>query len=269
MIRIHPVRDISGTDILRGNFFSSCTLKVSGMATAQYQRFDGHVFVVRYYENEHPCNSELHSSNLVETLGNMPELTPDLLAALRHFNHAPAEENVAEMIANCTLSFAFVIAGQGPKAFGMPEMFAPSQYLRHHGVVEKTSIMITDGRYSGVTKGACVGHMVPEVFEGGGIGTLANGDLLWVRLSEKRIDLLDRDAFLRGELHTLPAPLFDERRELIAARQRRMEARQEQIAACSLMDNVSTAEYGVVPMAVHRRAKLPWRNRPADNNRRD
>jgi hypothetical protein len=64
-------------------------------------------------------------------------------------------------------------------------------------------------------------------------------------------------------------PLFDERRELIAARQRRMEARQEQIAACSLMDNVSTAEYGVVPMAVHRRAKLPWRNRPADNNRRD
>ena len=269
VIRIHPVRDISGTDILRGNFFSSCTLKVSGMATAQYQRFDGHVFVVRYYENEHPCNSELHSCNLVETLGNMPELTPDLLAALRRFNHAPAEENVAEMIANGTLSFAFVIAGQGPKAFGMPEMFAPSQYLRHHGVVEKTSIMITDGRYSGVTKGACVGHMVPEAFEGGGIGTLANGDLLWVRLSEKRIDLLDRDAFLRGELHTLPAPLFDERRELIAARQRRMEARQEQIAACSLMDNVSTAEYGVVPMAVHRRAKLPWRNRPADNNRRD
>ena len=111
--------------------------------------------------------------------------------------------------------------------------------------------------------------MVPEAFEGGGIGTLANGDLLWVRLSEKSIDLLDRDAFLRGELHTLPVPLFDERRELIAARQRRMEARQEQIAACSLMDNVSTAEYGVVPMAVHRRAKLPWRNRPADNNRRD
>ena len=259
VIRIHPVRDISGTDILRGNFFSSCTLKVAGMSTEQYQRFDGHVFVVRYYENEHPCNSELHSNDLVATLGAMPELTPDLLAALRRFNHAPAEENVTEMIADGSLSFAFVIAGQGPKAFGMPEMFAPSQYLRHHGVVEKTSIMMTDGRYSGVTKGACVGHMVPEAFEGGGIGSLVNGDLLWVRLSEKRIDILDRQAFLNGELRPLAAPPFDERRELIAARQSRMEARQEQVAACSLMDNVSTAEYGVVPMAVHRRAKLRWR----------
>ncbi|SDG89197.1 dihydroxy-acid dehydratase [Propionivibrio dicarboxylicus] len=259
VIRIHPIRDISGTDILRGNFFSSCTLKVSGMATAQYECFNDHVFVVRYYENEHPCNDELHSGNLVDTLAEMPELTPELLAALRRHNHAPADEDIRTMIERGTLSFAFVIAGQGPKAFGMPEMFAPSQYLRHHGVVEKTSIMMTDGRYSGVTKGACVGHTVPEAFEGGGIGALMNGDLLWVRLSDKRIDLLDRQAFLRGELVPLAAPPFDTRRALMDERRARMEKRQAQIAACSLLDSVSTAEYGVVPMAVHRRATLPWR----------
>ena len=165
VIRIKPIRDISGTDIMRGNFFSSCTLKVAGMSTDSYNRFNGKVFLVRYYENETQCNQELRSSSLEETLSQMPELTPELLSALRKFNDAPADQDILTMINNGTLAFAFVIAGQGPKAFGMPEMFAPSQYLRHHGVVERTSMMITDGRYSGVTKGACVGHMVPEAFE--------------------------------------------------------------------------------------------------------
>ncbi len=258
VIRIKPIRDISGTDIMRGNFFSSCTLKVAGMSTDSYNRFNGKVFLVRYYENETQCNQELRSSSLEETLSQMPELTPELLSALRKFNDAPADEDVMTMINNGTLAFAFVIAGQGPKAFGMPEMFAPSQYLRHHGVVERTSMMITDGRYSGVTKGACVGHMVPEAFEGGGIGTLINGDLLWVQLTDKRIDLIDSNAFLRGEIEPLSGAPFEERKEILAARQARIENRQHQIAACNVLDNVSTAEFGVVPAVVHRRATIPW-----------
>ena len=258
VIRIKPIRDISGTDIMRGNFFSSCTLKVAGMSTDSYNRFNGKVFLVRYYENETQCNQELRSSSLEETLSQMPELTPELLSALRKFNDAPANQDIMTMINNGTLAFAFVIAGQGPKAFGMPEMFAPSQYLHHHGVVERTSMMITDGRYSGVTKGACVGHMVPEAFEGGGIGALVNGDLLWVRLTDKRIDLIDRDAFLRGEIEPLSGAPFDERKDLLAARQAKIENRQHQIAACSVLDNVSTAEFGVVPAVVHRRATIPW-----------
>lgn len=258
VIRIQPVRDLSGTDVMRGNFFSSCTLKVSGMSTDSYQRFNGRVFLVRYYDNETQCNRELSSSHLVDTLCRMPELTPELLAALRRLHGAPADEDVLAMVKNGTLAFAFVIAGQGPKAFGMPELFAPSQYLRHHGVVERTSMMITDGRYSGVTKGACVGHMVPEAYEGGGIGALASGDLLWLRLSDKRIDLLDRAALLRGELSPLDAPPLTERAELVAQRRAAIEQRQRQVAACSLMDNVTNAEYGVVPMTVHRRATVPW-----------
>ena len=258
VIRIKPLRDISGTDVMRGNFFSSCTLKVAGMATESYQRFDGRVFLVRYYENEMPCNRELSSGSLVDILCGMPELTDDVLAALRKINGAPADEDMVTMVKKGTLAFAFVIAGQGPTAFGMPEMFAPSQYLRHHGVVEKTSIMITDGRYSGVTKGACVGHMVPEAYQGGGIGALVNGDLLWVRLSHKRIDLLDREAFLRGDLQPVAMAPLAERSELVARRRADIEHRQRQVAACSVMDNVTNAEYGVVPMAVHRRATIPW-----------
>ncbi len=258
VIRIRPIRDISGTDVMRGNFFSSCTLKVAGMSTEAYNRFNGRVFVVRYYENEHLCNQELCSGSLVDLLVRMPELTPELLSAIRRANGVPADADALTLVNNGALAFAFVIAGQGPKAFGMPEMFAPSQYLRHHGVVERSSMMITDGRYSGVTKGACVGHMVPEAFEGGGIGALVNGDLLWMRLGEKRIDLLDRDAFLRGEIVPRTTSVIEERSDLLARRQAQIEHRQRQIAACNIMDNVSHAEYGVVPMAVHRRATIAW-----------
>ncbi|NSL54313.1 dihydroxy-acid dehydratase domain-containing protein [Uliginosibacterium aquaticum] len=256
VIRIQPIRAISGTDVMRGNFFSSCTLKVAGMSSESWQRFNGRVFLVRYYENEIDCNDDLRSTNLVERLAARPALTPELLAAIRRHAGAPADQSVTEMITSGVLAFAFVIAGQGPKAFGMPEMFAPSQYMRHHGVIEKTSIMITDGRYSGVTKGACVGHMVPEAYEGGGIGALVDGDLLWVQLAERRIDLLDTPDFLAGRLRPLPAA--PARAELVAARRARIEERQLQVAACSMMEGVTDAEYGVVPLAVHKRATLRW-----------
>ncbi len=258
IIRIKPVRDISGTDIMRGNFFSSCTLKVSGMSSGMCARFDDRVFLVRYYENELECNQELRSNNLLDVLAGSPELTPELLAAIRAINSDNGDDDAFTMINNGTLAFAFVIAGQGPAAFGMPEMFAPSQSLRHHGVIEKSSILMTDGRYSGVSKGACIGHTVPEAFAGGGIGALVSGDLLWMRLTEKRIDLLDKVAFIDGKLVPLDAAPVAERHELIAARHARMEKRQLQIAACSILDNVTNAEFGVVPMAVHRRATIPW-----------
>ena len=261
VIRTNPVRDLSGTDILHGNFFSSSVLKVAGMSTAMYQRFDGRVFFVRYYENEVACNQDLRSNKLAEILAGLPELTPELLAALCVINGTrqrgeERDDDVMTMLGKGTLAFAFVIAGQGPAAFGMPEMFAPSHSLRHHGVIEKTSILMTDGRYSGVTKGACIGHAVPEAFAGGGIGALIDGDLLWARLSEKRVDLLDRDAFIGGRLVPLNGPPLAERRELIAERRARMEMRQLQIAASSLLDHVADAEFGVVPLAAHRRATI-------------
>lgn len=92
--------------------------------------------------------------------------------------------------------------------------------------------------------------------QGGGIGALVNGNLL--RLSHKRIDRLDRAAFLRGTISPLTAAPLTERAGLIAQRRANMEHRQRQIAACSIMDKVTDAEFGIVPMAVHRRATVPW-----------
>ncbi|MBS1156571.1 MAG: dihydroxy-acid dehydratase [Proteobacteria bacterium] len=258
VIRINPIRDISGTDIMRGNFFSSCTLKVSGMATEQFKRFDGRVFVVRYYENETVCNQELQSTDLVKTLCDTMDLPPALLANLRKVNGGSETDTLEQMVVKGTIAFAFVIGGQGPKAFGMPEMFAPSAYLKHQGVLERTSILMTDGRYSGVTKGACVGHVTPEAYEGGGIGALKNGDLLWARLSGRRFDLLDMNAFLDGKLEPLETLPLEERAGLIAERKARMDKRKNQVAACSWIDNTTSAELGVVPESVNRRAVLPW-----------
>lgn len=261
VIRINPIRDISGTDIMRGNFFSSCTLKVAGMATEQFKRFDGRVFLVRYYENENLCNQELQSTDLVKTLCETMDLPPALLASLRQVNGGSEADTIEDMVVKGTIAFAFVIAGQGPKAFGMPEMFAPSAYLRHQGILERTSILMTDGRYSGVTKGACVGHVTPEAYEGGAIGALQNGDLLWARLSQRRFDVLDMNAFLAGRLEPMQAMPLQERAGLIAERKARMEKRKNLVAACSWIDNTSNAEYGVVPESVNRRAVLPWSTR--------
>jgi dihydroxy-acid dehydratase len=258
VIRIAPVREISGTDILRGNFFSSCTLKVAGMATEQVRRFDGRVFVVRYFEDEAACNHELQSNDLVTTLCASLDLQPRLLAALCRVNGGDPGNTLQQMVQQGTIAFAFVIAGQGPKAFGMPEMFAPSANLRHHGVLERTSMLITDGRYSGVTKGACVGHVTPEAHEGGAIGALVSGDLLWVRLSERRIDFVDVDAFLAGKLEPAGGVAVAARDALVAERRARTEARKRQVAASSWLDEVSSAEYGVVPASVHRRAVIAW-----------
>jgi dihydroxyacid dehydratase/phosphogluconate dehydratase len=142
----------------------------------------------------------------------------------------------------------------------MPEMFSPSQNLRHHRILEASSMLITDGRYSGVTKGACIGHMVPEAFSGGGIGHLRDGDVLRLDLTKNMLDWLDRDAFLAGtETAGSPIDLAD-RAPLFAERQKRMVARQYDIAASNVMDHVSNAARGIVPGVVDRRAVNPWRN---------
>ncbi len=90
------------------------------------------------------------------------------------------------------------------------------------------------------------------------IGALKDGDLLWVRLEERRIDLIDRDAFLAGEMKLLAEAPAAERADLVKERRAKMEKRQLQVAACSVLDHVSDAERGVVPEAVDKRAVLPW-----------
>jgi len=80
-----------------------------------------------------------------------------------------------------------VIRYEGPKGGpGMQEMLAPTSYIIGAGLGESVAL-ITDGRFSGATHGACVGHVSPEAAEGGLIGLLKNGDAITIDIPNRSI----------------------------------------------------------------------------------
>ena len=80
-----------------------------------------------------------------------------------------------------------VIRHEGPKGGpGMQEMLAPTSYIIGQGLGESVAL-ITDGRFSGATHGACVGHVSPEAAEGGLIGLLRNGDEITIDIPRRSI----------------------------------------------------------------------------------
>jgi len=83
-----------------------------------------------------------------------------------------------------------IIRNEGPRGGpGMQEMLSPTSYIVGMGLGDKVAL-ITDGRFSGGTAGACIGHVSPEAAEGGPIGLLHDGDRLRIDFPNRRIDIL-------------------------------------------------------------------------------
>ncbi len=83
-----------------------------------------------------------------------------------------------------------VIRNEGPKGGpGMREMLAPTSLLVGKGL-GKSCALITDGRFSGGTRGLCIGHICPEAPEGGVIGLIKNGDKIKIDINKRTIELL-------------------------------------------------------------------------------
>lgn len=83
-----------------------------------------------------------------------------------------------------------VIRNEGPRGGpGMQEMLSPTSYIVGMGLGDKVAL-ITDGRFSGGTAGACIGHVSPEAAEGGPIGLLRAGDRLRIDFPHRRMDIL-------------------------------------------------------------------------------
>ncbi len=81
-----------------------------------------------------------------------------------------------------------VIRYEGPRGGpGMQEMLAPTSYIIGQGLGESVAL-ITDGRFSGATHGACVGHVSPEAAEGGMIGLLRDGDEIEIDIPSRKIE---------------------------------------------------------------------------------
>jgi dihydroxy-acid dehydratase len=83
-----------------------------------------------------------------------------------------------------------VIRNEGPRGGpGMQEMLSPTSYIVGMGLSDKVAL-VTDGRFSGGTAGACIGHVSPEAAEGGPIGLLRAGDRLRIDFPNRKIDIL-------------------------------------------------------------------------------
>lgn len=86
-----------------------------------------------------------------------------------------------------------VIRYEGPKGGpGMREMLAPTSLLVGKGLGKKCAL-ITDGRFSGATRGICVGHICPEAANGGVIALIEDGDKIKIDIENRSINLLVSD----------------------------------------------------------------------------
>lgn len=89
-----------------------------------------------------------------------------------------------------------VIRYEGPRGGpGMQEMLAPTSYIMGQGLGDKVAL-ITDGRFSGGTRGACIGHVSPEAAEGGPIALLKDGDRIRIDIPNCTLEVRVPDAEL-------------------------------------------------------------------------
>ena len=101
-----------------------------------------------------------------------------------------------------------VIRYEGPKGGpGMREMLNPTSALAGMKS-DKTVALITDGRFSGASRGASIGHVCPEAAAGGNIGLIEEGDVIEINIPEYRINvkLSDEELAARKENWTAPTP---------------------------------------------------------------
>jgi dihydroxy-acid dehydratase len=99
------------------------------------------------------------------------------------------EAGAAIMAGKIKAGDAIIVRYEGPKGGpGMREMLTPTSVLAGRGM-DTVCALITDGRFSGGTRGLCIGHVSPEAAEGGPMAFVKNGDRIEIDLNKKTIDL--------------------------------------------------------------------------------
>jgi dihydroxy-acid dehydratase len=97
-----------------------------------------------------------------------------------------------------------VIRYEGPKGGpGMREMLGPTSYIMGQGLGEKVAL-ITDGRFSGGTRGACIGHISPEAAAGGLIALLEEGDLIRLDIPKHKLEAVLTEDVIKQRRARLP-----------------------------------------------------------------
>ena len=255
------LRPTSGIVEVKGNFTDSAIFKRAGMTPEAVGHFDRKAFVVVFYLGEAEAQQDIFRGRALEKLrGAVPA---EVLRGLLAFNFGAeaasqfggSDHDLLDRAARAKLLRAMiVIAGEGPKANGIPEMFYPSEYLNRDPVLRHVAALITDGRYSGATYGPCIGHASPEALDGGGIGALRTGDIVYMDTVAGRIDVLDpARCWANGALRIEPLEREALRaRPEVAERKAWLERRRRDIPATIrlLLDATTTCRDGVTPLGL-------------------
>ena len=166
--------------------------------------------VVRSLENPHSA-----TGGLSILFGNLaPEgsvIKTGGVAASMHQHRGPARiyESQDEAMAGILNSEVqpgevVVIRYEGPRGGpGMQEMLSPTSAIMGMGLGESVAL-ITDGRFSGGTRGACIGHVSPEAAARGPIAALQDGDIIEIDLETRSLNVQLSDAEIEARLASLP-----------------------------------------------------------------
>ncbi|MBQ8431290.1 MAG: dihydroxy-acid dehydratase [Clostridia bacterium] len=127
-------------------------------------------------------------------------------------HEGPAKVFDSEEEAQAAINGGKIVAGdvvviryEGPKGGpGMREMLNPTSAIMGMGLGNSVAL-ITDGRFSGATRGACIGHVTPEAASGGMIGVVEDGDIICINIPENTIELkVDAEVLAERMKHFVP-----------------------------------------------------------------
>ena len=111
---------------------------------------------------------------------------------------------------------AVFIRYEGPKGSGMPEMFYTTEAISSDPELSASIALITDGRFSGASKGPAIGHVSPEAAQGGPIALVEEGDLILIDVPERKLEIVG----VKGERVS-----EDEMEEILAERRAKWQMR--------------------------------------------
>lgn len=105
------------------------------------------------------------------------------------------EEDAIEAVVSASIQpgDVVVVRYQGPRATGMPEMFFLSELIASDPVLAATTALLTDGRFSGASRGPCIGYAYPETLDGGPLAFLRDRDLVEIDIPRRTLDVVGVD----------------------------------------------------------------------------
>lgn len=122
----------------------------------------------------------------------------EMFKAILHARPFDCEEDALHAVLNGDIhpGDAVFIRYEGPKGSGMPEMFYTTEAISSDPLLNSSIALITDGRYSGATKGPAIGHVSPEAAEGGPIALVEENDLINIDIINRKLEIVG----IKGEL---------------------------------------------------------------------